>query len=330
MALWLIFTIFAYFLLALGAIIDKVLLAGPMPNPKVYAFYVGLLGILVLALAPFGFEVPELTVIGMAFLSGGLWIFALFALYEALRRYEVSRVIPAIGGIMPVFTLVLSYFFAWQAGGTVENFNFLKIVSFVFLITGSVLITLEKKKKIAIKENIQLSALAAFLFSLSFVTAKLVYLQQPFVSGLIWIRISGFVVALFFLFFKEVRNELFQKRRMFQKKIKREHFLKQPQAKIAVLKWTKPKVIALFLFNQLMAAGAGVLQNLAVYLAPIFYLAFINALEGTRYVFLLALTIVISFKFPQVLSEKITRRILFQKTLAVFLIISGLLILAFS
>jgi len=49
---WLTLIILAYFLFAIVALGDKYLLKGP-PNPKIYTFYVGVLGILALFLIPF-------------------------------------------------------------------------------------------------------------------------------------------------------------------------------------------------------------------------------------------------------------------------------------
>jgi len=309
--LWIIFTILAYFLLSLTALVDEILLTGRLIRPKVYAFYVGILGILALALIPFGFEMPNLFIAGLAILSGSLSIFALLSLYEALRRYEISRVIPAIGGILPIFTLGLSYLFIWQQGSSLEGLNYFKIFSFLLLILGSILITW-KGKEIINKKSLGLSILTAFLFALSFTTTKIVFLEQSFISGLIWLRLGGFLTALLFIFFKEVREELFEKI-----KIKKEKALFQ-----------NPKLAVLFLFNQIMGAGAGILQSLAIYLAPIMYLAFINAMEGMRYVFILIFTIILSSKFPKILSEKITKPILFKKVLAIILVVVGLIILA--
>lgn len=74
--LWLTVTISAYFLLAIVALIDKYLISGPIPNPKVYAFYVGILGILALFLFPLGFLVPNSLDIILSLLAGALYIFA--------------------------------------------------------------------------------------------------------------------------------------------------------------------------------------------------------------------------------------------------------------
>jgi len=52
-------------------------------------------------------------------------------------------------------------------------------------------------------------------------------------------------------------------------------------------------------------------------------------LEGTKYVFLLIFTILLSLKLPQILKEEISRKILFQKIIAILLIGLGLSLIAF-
>jgi len=311
--LWIIFTVLAYFLLSIVALIDEILLTGRLIKPKIYAFYVGLLGILVLFLIPFGFELPNPFIASLAILSGGLWIFALLSLYEALRRYEISRVIPAIGGILPIFTLGFTYLFSWQRGGSLEGLSYIKIVSFLLLILGSILITW-KGKEIINKKSLGLSILTAFLFALSFATTKIVFLEQSFISGFIWLRLGGVFVALLFIFFKEIREELFEKIKIKKKKALFEN----------------PKLAIVFLINQIIGAGAGILQSLAIYLAPIMYLAFINAMEGIRYVFILIFIIILSSKFPKILSEKMTKPILLKKISAILLIITGIIMLSIN
>jgi hypothetical protein len=311
--LWFIIAIFAYFVLAVVALIDEIFLTERLIKPKVYAFYVGLLGGLALLLIPFGCQVPDLNLLFLAILSGGLWIFALLALYEGLRRYEISRVVPAVGGILPIFTLGFSYLFAWQKGEPFSGFNYIKIISFVLMVLGSILITWERGKNIT-RQSLGLALLTALLFALSFSTSKLVFLEQPFISGFIWLRLGGLFTALSFIFFKEIREELFEKIKIKKKKALFEN----------------PKLAVVFLLNQTMGAGAGILQSLAIYLAPIMYLAFINAMEGIRYVFILIFTIILSYKMPKILSEKITKPIVIRKTFAILLIVAGLIILTIN
>jgi len=295
---WLIVTISAYFLFAITALGDKYLLAGP-PNPKSYSFYVGILGILVLFLIPFvGFSIPETTQIILSLLAGSIFIFALFGLYTGLENFEASRIVPAIGGLLPLFTFGLIFLFS----GEKEMLSLWKIFTFILLIIGSILITFEREKLITLK-SLKISALAALLFALSFVLTKYVYLAQPFWSGFIWMRIGGFLTAFCFLFTKEVKREIFQRKFTFQK-----------------------KTGTIFLANQAVGGGAFLLQNWAITLVPLVFLPFVNALEGTKYLFLLIFTVFLSLKFPQFLKEKISRKILFQKIIAILLIGAGLIL----
>ena len=297
--LWLIIAISAYFLFAVVALGDKYLLSGP-PNPKSYSFYVGVLGILALVLIPFvGFSIPEISQILLSFLAGAIFIFALFGLYTGLENFEASRIVPAIGGLLPLFTFGLVYLFSYGK----EVLTSGDLLAFILLIFGSCLIAFKKGKSITSK-SLQIAAITAFLFAIAFVLTKFVYLSQPFWSGFIWMRIGGFLTAICFIFTREVKKEIFEKKFTFQK-----------------------KTGTIFLFNQGIGAGAFILQNWAIALAPLGFLAFINALEGTKYLFLLIFTILFALKFPKILKEEISRKILFQKILAILLIGGGLVLL---
>lgn len=311
---WIIIAIFAYFLLAVTSIIDKFLLTGPRLSSKTYAFYVAALGIVFLFLIPFGVGIPEKEIITMAFLSGTLWIFAILALFESLTRFDVSRIIPAIGGVLPLFTLGLSYLFAAIQGQELQVFSALKILSFILLISGTIIINIQKGKNIN-KDSLILAVLTAFLFALNFTTSKIVYLSEPFISGLFWLRVSGIPIAFLLLFFKEVRKQVF---------LRKKHSETSPQ------KQAKAKILPLFILSQIIGAGAVFLQHWVIYLVPLMHLAFFNAIEGTRYVFLLIFTWVISIKFPKILEEKISFFILIQKVLSILLIIAGLILFSLT
>ncbi len=305
---WIIAAIFSYFLFAITALVDRYLVRGPIPCPKIYAFYVGITSVFVLFLIPFAdFLIPSVKEICVSFFTGAIFIFALFCAFWALRRFEASRIIPAVGGILPIFTLGLTYLlFQQEISWGIGNF-----FSFALLISGSILITYRpsspyiQKGKLTIPKSFQISVVIALLFAFYFFLAKMVYLSQPFWSGFIWIRFGIFSTALFFLFFREVREEIFKKRISF-----------------------KIKTAKIFFLNQSLAAGGTMLQSWAIALVPFGFLAFINALEGTRYIFLLILTILISLKFPSALKEDISKKALRQKLAAIFLISLGLIIFA--
>lgn len=298
--LWLIITILFYFILAVVSLIDKYLLKDFIPNPKIYTFYIGIFWILVLFLIPFvDFSIPHISQIILSLISGMTFILALYWMNNALYLFEVSRVIPTIGALIPLFTFGLIFIFSLGK----EKINFLETISFILLISGSVLITLEKKT--FIKKSFLMSLFAAFLFSISFVTAKYVYLNQSFWNGFIWIRMGGFFTALLFLILTpEIKEEIFKKRVVLQN-----------------------KTIIIFLPNQIAGAIASILQNWAIALAPLIFVPFINALQGIQYFFLFILTLLLSFKFPKILKEEVSKEIIFQKIIAILLISGGLILL---
>lgn len=301
--LWLTAALSSYFLLALVNIIDKHLLKSRIPDPKVYVFYMGVLGIFIFGLAPFGvLEIPSLPVLLLAFAAGFAHILALWVLLVGLKRFEASRIVPAIGALLPIFTFSFTVFYG-MAG---RMLGIGEIAAFVLLILGTVLITYEGKGLFQGK-SLRIAFLAALLFSVFFILIKFVYDSHPFVSGIIWSRIGAMIAALFLLFSKSVRDDIFR------------------GPKIA-----KEKTWLIALPNQFLGAVALVLQNWAIALAPFAYLGIINALEGTKYFFLLFFAVIISVKFPQILKEEVSRRVILQKVSAILLMGAGLAILSLT
>lgn len=303
---WLWVTIIAYAILGFVSIVDRYLLSGPLPSPKAYTFYVGSLGMFVFLLTPiFGLTVLPGLEMGVAFLSGFIFVAALFFLYSGLHKFEASRVVPAMGGLIPIFTLVFS-FLIFQEGGM----NGIDLIALTLLILGSIIITIKKGKKITLP-SLKFAAGAALLFALSFVLAKYVYLLSSFWSPFVWMRIGGFVFAAgIFTLSKELRKTLFSKKS------------KEPKR--------KRKTAVIFLGNQVLGAGGSVLQSFAIFLAPALYIAFVNALEGIIYIFVLIYAVLASVFFPRLIHEVFTKKTALQKAVATVLIVAGILILSLS
>ncbi len=298
---WLIVTILAYFFLAIVSLFDRYFLVGPIPNPKVYTFYGGILWFFVcLILIPFGINFPARDIIFIGLGAGLIRILAILFLTKSIVQSEISRVVPASGGFLPIFTFLLFFFYFPKT----EILNLFQIIAFVLLILGSVLISIKGfSLRFFTFETLKCPIIAAFLFALSFFLAKKLYLETNFLNGLFLILLGGGLGAVIFIFFREVRESIFTKR-------------------------ITQKISGLFLLGQ-MSGGMGVfLQQYAVFLAKPGQVPLINALEGIRYVFLLFFVFLLAKKFPQILKEEISRKILFQKIVAIFLIGGGLAILA--
>ncbi len=296
---WLLITILAYFFLAISVLGDKFLLGGGIPNPKIYSFYVGFLGIFVLVFIPFGFFLPNPGEIALALLAGVIFIAGLFLYYSAIKEFEASRIAPAVGGLVPIFSFIfVSFLLKGKAVLSTEE-----IFAFLLLILGSVLIISGKSVNI-LGKSFFLSLFISFYFALYFVLAKFVYTSLGFINGFIWIRIGGFLAAFFFLISKEVRSNIFSWRQM-----------------------TGLKTTGIFVGNQIIGSMGAVLQNWAIALVKLSGVALVNALQGIMYVFLFIFTLILSKKFPQILKEEISRKVLFQKIIAILLIGGGLVLL---
>jgi drug/metabolite transporter (DMT)-like permease len=76
----------------------------------------------------------------------------------------------------------------------------------------------------------------------------------------------------------------------------------------------------LFLFGQLLGAGAGILQNLSINIVPAKNIALINALEGSKYAFIFIIAFLLSSRLPKIFS----RKNIFQKIISIIIIIAGM------
>ncbi len=295
--LWLTIALLSYFLLAVVSLGDKYLLSGD-PKPKTYSFYVGLLGILTFLLVPFvDFAIPSIKEILISFLSGFFSIIALFFLFSALKKFEASRIIPAIGGLVPIFTFFLLFLFS---GALLEVKDTL---AFLLLVLGSVVITYKKKTSFS-KSSLLFASLSALFFALHFSLSKYIYLEQPFWSAFIVMRGGAFLTSLAFLLSKEVREEVFTKQSSFSR-----------------------KTGLFFLLNQGAGALAFILQHFSIYLAGVSYVSIIMALQGSQYGFLFILSIFLSYNLPWAIKEEAEKTTILQKSFAILLIIIGLIFL---
>jgi uncharacterized membrane protein len=296
--IWFFVAILSYFIFALTAILDKYILHPDGLEPKIYAFYDSIFGILLIFLLFLKeFRIDNQLII-FAVLAGIFKISAIFVFYNALLHFETSRILPTIGGFLPCLTFFFTFL---QNPYNITEITFSRFLSFLFLIFGSFLINYEKKK--INLPAIMISILASLLFSLYLIFSKILYSNTQFLQGLVWILLSAGLFSLIFLFSKGVKTEILKERKILNKKI------------------TLP-----FLLNKTLAMLGGLAQHYAIFLAPISLLAFINALEGIKYVFILIMTIFLSIKFKNIFKEEIKKEALLIKIISVILIFIGIFI----
>lgn len=296
---WLLIIILAYLFFSFSSLGDKLVLSAT-PKPKLYVFYVGMLGLVVVFLMPFagGMALPTAAAAGWISLAAINNFLALYFMFSAMQKFEASRVMPAIGAIQSILILLLTWVF-WGF----EAVAMPALVAFFLLLLGSFVISVEKKFSLT-REFLTTTLVAAALFACGYIFFKMVFLHLPFLQGLIWISIATALCALSLLFEKDFRYQLFEKREGLDKKTGR-----------------------LFLFAQFCGGAGTLLQSLAIALAPIGYLAIINALRGLQYVFLFVLMLAASRFLPPTAREEISKKIIIQKTAAMALIVFGLAML---
>ena len=78
----------------------------------------------------------------------------------------------------------------------------------------------------------------------------------------------------------------------------------------------------LFIFGQTSGALSFILVNYTIAVSA--SVALVNALQGLQYIFLLIIVFSLSWRFPNLLEEKITPSVLIKKIIATALIIGGL------
>lgn len=298
---WIFIVIIAHLFYAGVFIIDRYLLKKGFPHPLSYAFWSSIVGVFIILLAPFGFKIPEVSQIIFSIAAGLVWVLAIISFYTALYKGESSRVVPVVGGLIPILTLFLSFIFLG------ERLKFQELIAFCLLVSGGTLLSLlvEKKvlssaKRIHLMRALAPALGAAFAFAIYFVITKFIFLHQNFISGLIWIRAGAILGVLFMIIPRAFRQKIFAK----SENIRRE-------------------TIGFFALDKFLGIFAGLCMYGAIYLGSV---TLVNALQGVQYVFLLLLAFLLFRKIPA-LKEQFDKRTLVQKIIAIILIGTGLAIL---
>ncbi len=296
--MWLPIVIVAHLLNAGVFIVDKVMLGKIIKNPTVYAVIIGLLSSLVLLLLPLAPQIPAPLLLVEDIVSGAALILALITFFGALKRLEASRLIPFVGAMIPLTTFIVSF----QVLG--ERLTMNEGIAFILLVCGGVFITFDPQHPNT-KSTLRgwmLAVASVLFFTASFVSMKHLFNNQPFWEAFIWSRIGSLLVALILLCRRGLRQEI-----------------------LATIHRLPLRQAAGFLGNQALGAGAFILLNIAIKLAP--SVTIVNALQSVQYVFVLVFVVVASVRSPQLLKEHITPIVVLEKVLAIVLIAEGLYLL---
>jgi uncharacterized membrane protein len=295
--LWVILALSAYFLFAVVEIIDKKILSSPLLNPLTYAFYAGLLVCFSFLFWPFDFSFLSPIVTFFAIASGASFFIAIYFLYSAITKGEISRVISIVGGLSPIIIFIFSYFFLE------ERLGFFSLVALFMLVVGSVSLSFEKDgKKFIFRKHFFLDAfLAALFFAVSYGLTKAVFLNTSFLNGFIWVRVGTFICVVFVFLMPKLRRRILESSRRVSRRL-----------------------TTLFFFDKGISALGHIILNYAVKLGSV---AIVNALQGAEYAFIFILTLCFSLFLPRIFYESLAPKHLIHKMLGIALVCGGVVLL---
>src|SRR5579885_1600331 len=282
----------AHALIGISLVWDKVLLKQPETKNLVnYVFWLGAISIFGLALIPFGFKMPSISVAGLGFITGVLHLVAVYFYYDALKRGEASESLAAIGGFSPVATAVIGYFLLNQpfAGG--------KVIAFGLLTAGGFLMFLAEEMNF--RRMIVPMALASGLFGLVNVLQRIVFKETNFVTGYVFFTLGTCAAAFALLLRPKWRFQIFKHSEE-----------ATPRSKF----W--------YFVNRFID---GVGSFLVFYAISLTHPAIVDAISGVRFAIIFVGALLLTKLRPQWLREDFTGRTLVVKTLATASIVVGMI-----
>lgn len=306
MSLAIIIVIVAQFLNAIVALTDKYIISTKkIPEPSYYAFFVSMLSALSVFVFFFSFipipikelsipsiqnvGIPTLLVITLSIFSGFVFFFALWSLFTALRDADASDVIPVVGSVSALAALPLGYYIF----GISLSKDF--YIGVFLLILGAFLLSHYRFKR----RVFFVTVISGVFFAFHFIFLKYLFGITNFDNAFFWSRM-GIVFAALVIFLPRWAYC-------------RECYIR-----------TTTKSNRLIIGNKILAGIAGFLLLKAIDMSNV---ALVQALGGLQFVFLFMISLTIGHLLPRECGENIVGRNRIQKTVAISLLVVGLLFL---
>lgn len=296
---WYLFAFLSPLLWAVSNHIDKYILSKYLKNANtgVLAIFAGLVGFLfscgVAIFSPgsiWGISIFHAIVI---ILNGALLIVAYIPYYYALNNEDASSVVP-LYQLIPIFTFVLGFILFR------ETISQTQIFAGILIIIGAVLISIDLDRGgINIKKRVLLlMSLSSLLISIHFLVFKFIAVEETFLRTVFWEYIGAAIVAIFLLLFiTSFRNNF-----------------------VDALKENSIGVIFINLINEVINITAKIFANYASLFVPV---VVVNLANGLQPFFVFVIGIILTLTLPFLGKEKITRKFIIQRTVAIVILFVG-------
>ncbi len=297
--MWILFALIPPILNAIDSLGEKFLSDKHVENPIIIILNEGwlyfMLGVGILLFH----HIATLTFIQIAalLLSGMVFVFYLIPYFKALQKEDSSRIVPLFQFI-PLLVLSFSYLFLHEGITTHQLLGF--AVTFV----GAFMLTAEKGESKILKPRraFWLMLLSSLLYSLAPILFKYVVVTTDFWTAFFYQALGGGIAALLLLLVPPYRKS----------------WLKEG------LHLSFP-IWGIMSINQAIAILAELSSSFAFSIAPV---ALVSVLTGTQSFFVFIFAIILSIKFPYIVSEDIEKNTLLLKSLSIFLIFLGLIFIS--
>lgn len=241
---------------------------------------------------------PSFFEIGILVIIGILFALSMMPYMYALDKDEASVVVPLFQ-LIPIWGYILAFFLLG------ETLNWVQIVGCLFIIFGSIVITLEEDadEKIKFKKRtIWLMLLSTVLIAIYETLFKFVAVDVGFVVSTFWEQIGLlFFGMILFVFFREYRVNFI--------------FLLRTQGK---------KILTLNLGSELMTIIGNLVTNFILLIAPVTLVLVVN---GFQPLFVFVYGVIFTWLFPKFCQEKLSKKHLVQKIISILVIIIGSLLI---
>ncbi len=301
---WLFLATVGQLINAIVAFLDKYIVTDEkaLPRPFVYAFYSCLLtgfwvviyfigfipGLSTLGVPSFtNIESPTIQVVGMSFLAAYTFFMALVSMYEALKHAEAVNVMPVIGAVSALSTFGMSHLFL----STPFSSNFMWGV--IVLSLGTLLVAQTIPRRSIILNLLH----SGVFFALHFIAMKGLFMETSFDDGFFWSRLSFVVFALSLLMIPAYYEKITEQS-----------------------KKTTKKTGVIVISTKVLAGIAAFLLLKATDMGDV---AVVQALDGLKFVFILAVTIAFGALLPDAIvkhearPKEVLRRVLYVAVITV-------------
>lgn len=225
-------------------------------------------------------------------ISGAILVASFIPYLYALEKEEASMV-STLFQLIPVFSYFLALFFLN------ETLSLKQIFASLLILLGAVIISLDLSKKINLKlRPFLLMVVSSFMSALSALIFKIIALEQNYWGTAFWEYIGGAFFGLF----------LFTCIGLYRKQF------------LATIAKGRLVVFSINFLAELLNIIAKLLVNFASLLAPLTLVLVVN---GFQPLFVFVYGILITIFLPKIGKETLTKKVIVQKLIAIFVIFIG-------